>query len=250
MSIVELSLSPDVHQGPVKVVLADDECMFRTSLRHLLTAPPAVIKDVYHIDIGAGIDVVGEASTGEETITVVQEVKPELLLLDLSMPRMSGLDACRGLRDHADRMQTIILAGSIDRPQLLTAVKLGVRGFVLKDATTEVLFEAIMCVAGGQYWLGRTLVADLVDVMRSTLSGSHAYAGPGPRPALTSREREILALVAAGQANRDIATQLIVSEETVKHHLTRIFDKLGASNRLELARIAVTSGLLSDLPSS
>src|SRR5437762_8078268 len=91
------------------VVVADDECMFRASLRHLLTAPPAVVKDVYGVDIGAGFQVIGEAGTGEETIAVVGSTTPDLLLLDLSMPRMSGLDALRGLQGCRSTMRTIIL---------------------------------------------------------------------------------------------------------------------------------------------
>src|SRR5467141_4641064 len=91
---------------PVSVVLADDECMFRVSLRHLLTVPPSVIKDVYGVHVGPGFQVVGEAGSGEETISVVQSVKPDLLLLDLSMPRMSGLEAICPLHTSPDRMRT------------------------------------------------------------------------------------------------------------------------------------------------
>src|SRR6267378_4961025 len=94
---------------PLSVVLADDECMFRSSLRHLLTAPPSVIEEVYGVQVGAGFQVVGEAGTGEETVSVVQSVKPDLLLLDLSMPRMSGLDALCQLHACRDRMRTILL---------------------------------------------------------------------------------------------------------------------------------------------
>src|SRR5437867_13138204 len=89
----------------IRVVLADDECMFRTSLRHLLTAPPTVIKDVYGIDVGAGFDVVGEAASGEETVAVVESAKPELLLLDLAMPRMSGLNALQRLEPYRDTVR-------------------------------------------------------------------------------------------------------------------------------------------------
>src|SRR5436190_22502295 len=97
----------------IRVVLADDECMFRTSLRHLLTAPSSVIKDVYGIDVGAEFDVVGEAATGEETVALVGSVHPDLLLLDLSMPRMSGLNALRSLGECGTALRTVILAGQV-----------------------------------------------------------------------------------------------------------------------------------------
>jgi DNA-binding NarL/FixJ family response regulator len=231
----------------IRVVVADDECMFRMSLRQLLTAPPSVIKQVYGVEVGAGFQVVGEAASGAETVDMVESTKPDLLLLDLSMPRMSGLDALRGLQAHRTTTRTIILSGEIKKSHLLLAVQLGVRGVVLKDSTTERLFEAIMCVVTGQYWLGQTLVADLMEIVSSTL-GNQASTPTASRPfALTPRERQVLALVVAGHANKEIASACAVSEETVKHHLTRMFDKVGASNRLELAMLATRTGLVSQL---
>ena len=227
----------------VRVVLADDECMFRASLRQLLAVPPPVINDVYGVDVAMGFEVVGEAGSGEETIKVVQAVTPDLLLLDLSMPRMSGLDALRELRTLRDSMRTILLAGVINRTQLLTAIELGVRGLVLKDSTTELLFQAVMCVMADQHWLGQTLMTDLVETVRTLMRSSSA--GDGKRAfGLTPREREVLTQVAAGAPNKEIARKFAVSEETIKHHLTRMFDKVGASNRLELAMLATERGLI------
>jgi DNA-binding NarL/FixJ family response regulator len=236
---------PQPPTRPVTVVLADDECMFRSSLRQLLTAPPSVIKDVYGVDVGAGFHVVGEAGSGQDTVSTVEAVKPDLLLLDLSMPRMSGLEALCQLNGCRDRMRTILLAGAIERSQMLTAVQLGVHGLVMKDSTTERLFEAIVSVMAGRFWLGQPLVDDLVELVRC-LSQTPRAAGPAgatSRPPFTRREREVLALVVAGDTNREIASKFSVSEETVKHHLTRMFDKVGASNRLELAMKATQGGL-------
>jgi DNA-binding NarL/FixJ family response regulator len=228
---------------PVHVVLADDEGMFRASLRQLLTAPPSVIRDVYGVDVGAGFDVVGEASSGEETLTVVQSLRPDVLLVDLAMPRMSGLSALRGLQAANASVRTLILAGDITRPNLWSAIQLQVAGFVRKDETTELLFEAIMCVMAGQYWVGQSLMPDLMELIRTGGRPGNADIDPF---GLTPREREVLVLVAAGYPNKEIARSCAVSEETIKHHLTRMFDKVGASNRLELARVATQAGLISE----
>jgi DNA-binding NarL/FixJ family response regulator len=219
--------------------------MFRTSLRHLLTAPPSVIEEVYGVAVGAGFEVVGEAGSGEETVAVVHSVKPDLLLLDLSMPRMSGLDALGELAPLRETLCTILLAGAIEKTHLLTAVQLGIRGIVVKDSTTELLFEAIVSVMGGRSWLGQTVVSDLIELVRtlSQASTSGGRQGLG----LTRREREVLTLVISGCTNRQIATQFSVSEETIKHHLTRMFDKVGASNRLELAMKATQSGFSAEM---
>ena len=224
------------------MVLADSHGIFRASLRQLLSVPPSTIKDVYSVDVGAGFRVVGEADTGEETVRVVNAVEPELLLLDLSMPRMSGLEALVELKQHRDRMRTLLLTANADGGQLLSAVQHGVRGLILKNSTTELLFEAMITVLAGRYWLAQALVTDFIQAVRPLIESSKA-AGGKLTYGLTPREREVVTLVAAGCANKEIARQCAVSEETVKHHLTRIFDKVGASNRTELAMFAQRNGL-------
>ena len=228
---------------PVRVVLADDECLFRASLRQLLAAPAATIAEVYGVNVGPGFDVVGEAGSGEDTVRVVQSVRPDILLLDLSMPRMSGIDALREIVAAGCNLRVLVLAGTIDRPQLLAAVHLGARGLLLKDATTELLFEAIMAVSAGQYWLEQTLVTDLLETVRPMIQSSSA-AGGHLSYGLTPREREILAIVVGGASNKEVARACSLSEQTVKHHLTRIFDKMGASSRVELAMLATRQGLV------
>lgn len=240
------SPAPSESDRVIRTVLADDDCLFRASLRQLLAVPPPVIHDVYGVDVGAGFQVVGEAGTGEETVQVVESVQADLLLLDLNMPRMSGLEAVQAMTRPPG--VTILLAGVINRPQLLTAIQLGVRGLVLKHAPTELLFGAITDVLAGRYWLDQMLVTDLLESARPLIQSSRA-AGGANAYGLTPREREVLALVAAGYANKDIARKFAVSEETIKHHLTRIFDKVGVSNRVELARLAAERGLI-DPPAS
>lgn len=235
-------VAPNSHPGKAtRVVLADNHSIFRASLRQLLSVPPSTIKDVYSVDVGSGFHVVGEAGTGEDTVRVVASVDPDLLLIDPAMPRMSGLDAIGELLRH-DRMRTILLATALDKPQMLTAVQLGVRGLILKDSTTELLFDAIVSVMAGQYFFGRALLTDFMETVRPLIDSSKTQGGKLAF-GLTPREREVLALVSAGCANKEIARQCSVSEETVKHHLTRIFDKVGASNRTELAMLAARNGL-------
>jgi len=243
MSSIALGCNSLAADGgrPVRVVIADDEALFRASLRQLMAVPAGVIKDVYGVDVGAGFDVVGEAGTGEDAARIARAVEPDLMLLDLCMPRLSGLDALRELGSCRDRMRIMLLAGSIDRTQLMSAVRLGVRGLVLKDAPTEVFFEAITCVLAGRYWMGQTLVSDLVDMVRPLIQSSASASSLEAR--LTPREQQVLKMVAAGRTNKEIAGEWAVSEETIKHHLTRMFDKLGATNRVELAMLATQHGL-------
>jgi len=222
----------------VRVVLADDQCLFRASLRQLLAVPAPIIAEVYGVDVGAGFEVVGEAATGEETISIVDKARPDVVILDLSLPKISGLEALRAIA-AVHTMRTIVLAANLTRADVVAAVNLGARGLLLKEAPTSTLFAAIMCVVAGQYWISQTLLTHLLETVRPLLQSSDT-----PRTGkLTRRERQVLNLVVAGCTNKEIAQQCAVSEQTVKHHLTRMFDKVGASNRLELAVAATQCGL-------
>jgi two-component system nitrate/nitrite response regulator NarL len=228
-------------ERPVRVAIADDECLFRASLRQLLAVPPSIIQDVYGVDVGAGFDVVAEAASGEETIAMVETAHPDLLILDLELPRMSGLDVLRVVSSSGTR--TIVLAGNLSREELVAAVHLGARGLLLKDVPTPTLFEAIVSVVAGQYWITQALVTLLVETVRPLLQSPDLLGAGLPAGKLTRRERQVLSLVVAGCSNKEIAQQCSVSEQTIKHHLTRMFDKVGAANRLELAMVATQHGL-------
>jgi two-component system, NarL family, nitrate/nitrite response regulator NarL len=208
---------------PVRIVVADDHPIFREGLIKLLQTRP-------------DLKVVGGAADGDEALRLVAELEPDLLLLDLAMPRMAGLVALRELRDRSTRARIILVTAAIDRTEIITALQLGAQGVVLKESASDVLFKSIRAVMAGQYWVGRSRVTDLAATLRD-LSASH----PPTRKhfGLTPRELEIIGVILGGYSNNDIAAKFSISEKTVKHHLTNIFDKLGVSNRLELALFAL-----------
>jgi DNA-binding NarL/FixJ family response regulator len=176
----EIFLTQPIHQRPVRVVVADDECLFRASLRQLLAVPAPILKDVYGVDVGAGFEVVGEAGSGAETVKLVEAVHPDLLFLDLIILRTSGREVLRDLASARNTLRTILFADTIERIDLLTAAQLGVRGLVSKDSTTELLLEAIACVVAGQDWLGQTLLTDVMESVRPWIQSASTTI-PGRR---------------------------------------------------------------------
>jgi DNA-binding NarL/FixJ family response regulator len=215
--------------GKVRIVIADDHTIFRDGLRRLL-------------EMEEDLEVVGEAADGAEAVAMVESHGPSILLLDLAMPRMPGLETLRELGRRQSQTRTILLTAAIERRQILEALQAGARGVVLKEAATQVLLKAIRAVQGGSCWVGDAEVSDLEAYLRTlgTGSGSRARQDFG----LTRRETEILATIVAGLSNKEIAQRFQLSEDTVKHHLTNIFDKVGVSSRLELALFAINNHLV------
>jgi DNA-binding NarL/FixJ family response regulator len=211
------------------VLIADDHALFRDGLRRLLEEEP-------------GYEVVGEAADGEMLLSLARQTQADIILLDLAMPRQDGMEVLRTLADMEISARTLVLTASIDKGQVVQALKLGAYGVILKESTTQRLFDSIRCVMAGQYWIGRESVSDVVRALRTFTSP----ATPTSRArdfGLTPREIEIVTLVVAGYSNPDIAQRCSISEQTVKHHITNIFNKLGVSNRLELALFAVNHRL-------
>lgn len=213
----------------VRILIADDHPVFRHGLRTLLTAE-------------RDLQVVGEATNGGEVVDLVRQLDPDILLLDLAMPRLPGLDALRELSTSKPRTRTILLTVAIDKLQIVEALRLGARGVVLKEAATHLLLKSIRAVMTGQYWVGQESVADPLVAMRELVASAGHEAAAGTF-GLTARELEIVFAVGAGLTNRDIATRLSISEETVKKHLNHIFDKTSTANRLELALFAIKNKL-------
>jgi two-component system, NarL family, nitrate/nitrite response regulator NarL len=225
----------------IRIVIADDHQLLRAGLKSLLDAEP-------------GFTVVGEADDGEEAVRLARALEPDVLLLDLAMPGVSGMDALAELARTSTPVRTIVLTAAIEKPEIVKALQLGARGVVLKASAAELLFKSIHSVMAGQHWIGRAQVDDLVHALRASagdtparpLASAPAERASPRRFGLTARELEITGAVVAGFRNREIAEKLSLSEDTVKHHLSNIFDKVGASNRLELALFAVHHRLLAD----
>ena len=186
----------------------------------------------------------GEAADGEDAVAAVRELKPDVLLLDLAMPGVSGMEALDELARGPAGVRVVLLTAAIERIEVVKALELGAFGVVLKNSPPDLLFKAIRGVMAGQHWIGRESIKDVVDALRRYSES----APPRPRFGLTPRELEITSAIVLGCSNKEIAKKFVLSEDTVKHHLTNIYEKVGASNRLELALFAVHHRLLEDPP--
>lgn len=220
--------------GAIRLVIADDHPIFRDGLRKLLS-----LEDDF--------EVVGEARDGNDVLEIVRQVEPDVLLLDLRMPGMDGLAVLQNLKASGCRSKIIILTASEDKNEFVQAMKLGCSGIVLKQTATELLYKSIRKVNAGEIWLDSHTTA---AVMRQFASPGRITASDRKgreRSPLSQREREIVALVAQGFKNKEIAEKIFISEQTVKNHLHNIFDKLGVSDRLELALYAIHKGFHSDV---
>src|SRR4030095_6631755 len=217
------------NRRPINILIADDHPIFRDGLRRLLEAEP-------------GLKVIGEACDGAEAVRMARQLKPDILLLDLAMPRHPGLEALRELGTGQHSVRVILLTAAAEKHQIVEALQLGARGVVLKDSATQLLLKSIHTVMTGAYLVGRESVSNLVQYLRNLVQSSSEESRQ-KKFGLTPRELEIVSAVVAGYSNKEIAEYFKISEDTVKHHLSNIFDKLGVSTRLELALFAVNQAL-------
>jgi two-component system nitrate/nitrite response regulator NarL len=213
----------------IRILIADDHPIFRVGLRTVLESQ----KD---------FQVVGEAADGAEAVKLALKLKPDIFLLDLEMPKASGLEVLRQLSASRSSCRTLLVATTIEKEHTLAAIQLGARGVVLKETIPKLLLDSIRWVLSERFWVGRDRVADLIHAIQAVETTSDE-PDDFRRFGLTPRERQIIAAILGGYTNKDAAKEFSISQETVKRHLSSIFDKLGVSNRLELALFAIHHGL-------
>ena len=224
------SSTPASGVAPIRIVVADDHPVVRFGVRNMLLNEP-------------GFEVVGEAEDGDDAITQTLELEPDILLLDILMPRLPGLEAMRAIMTKSPRVKIVLLTSTISVQQIIEALQIGARGIVLKQSVAGDLTQALRAVLGGDYWIGGERVANLLKALQE-LQAQAAAVPERKTYGLTPRELEVVTCIVEGCSNRDIATQFSISEETVKRHLSNVFDKTGVSTRLELALFAIAHKLV------
>jgi DNA-binding NarL/FixJ family response regulator len=216
----------------IRIVLADHQLIFRDGMKSLLEGQP-------------DFAVVGEAGSPAQTLRLVRDLHPDVLLLDMAMAG-GGLAVLKKLAAMPQPVRIIALADAADREMMMTALSNGARGVIGRESTTAMLFKSIRTAVTDQYWIGRDDVGFLIERMRRLAQQSEAEQH-AKRFRLTRREMDIVTAVAAGESNKGIAQRLSLSEDTVKHHVSHVFDKLGVYSRLELAVFAINHKLVKDV---
>jgi len=237
--------------APVRVLIADDQKIVREGLVSLLSLLP-------------GIDVVGAATDGDDAVRQALALRPDVVLMDLNMPRCNGVEATEQLRDRQPGTRVVVLTTYADDDWVFAALQAGARGFLTKDAGAEEIHRAISTVASGDAQLDPSVQRRLLDALASgqrlAVAGQPAPSGPAPASPvtgstgaaapdalpgeLTPREAEVLRHIAAGLSNTEIAAALFVTEATVKTHINHIFTKTGLRDRAQLVRYAYQHGLV------
>jgi DNA-binding NarL/FixJ family response regulator len=236
--VVSHHIKVSTTEKTARVIIADDHDLARAGLREILSAEPS-------------IKIVGEASTGQEALKLCRELRPDVVLMDIRMPEMDGLDATRAIKDAHPKISVLLLTMHADPDYLLKALKAGAAGYVLKEAPQEELISALQRVVSGDTPLDPNLSADLLRQLvedlqeRATVSPKVANRRPTPSlEQLTPREFEIAGYLKLGWTNRQIAEELVVSPGTVKNHVEHIMAKLGVSDRTQAVVRALELGII------
>jgi DNA-binding NarL/FixJ family response regulator len=214
----------------IRVLIADDQALFRRGLFVVLGTEEL-------------IEVIAEAENGEEAVTRATELAPDVVLMDVRMPKLSGIEATRQIRELLPATKILILTVSDDQEDLFEAVKAGANGYLLKEISVEEVAEAIRAVMKGQSLIPPSMASKLLNEFTS-LARRAAQQEQIPTPVLTTRELEVLRLVAKGMSNKDVAEELFISENTVKNHVRNILEKLHLHSRMEAVMYAVRKRLL------
>jgi DNA-binding NarL/FixJ family response regulator len=215
---------------PIRVLVVDDHALFRRGLEMVLAAESDIV-------------VVGEAEDGADAVSRAAETLPDIVLLDVRMPRRSGIEACRAIKDAVPSAKIIMLTVSDEEADLYDAIKAGAMGYLLKEVPIEEVADAIRAVHGGQSLISPSMASKLLTEFASMVrrDGERQQV---PAPRLTDREMEVLRLVAKGMNNRDIAKDLFISENTVKNHIRNILEKLQLHSRMEAVVYAVREKMI------
>jgi DNA-binding NarL/FixJ family response regulator len=224
---------PVPDTDPIRVLIADDHALFRRGLEMVLQGEP-------------GLELVGQASDGQEAVQLAGEVVPDVVLMDIRMPKMTGIEAARKMKEVAPSAKIVILTISDEDDDLFEAIRAGASGYLLKDIPLDELAGSVRAVHGGQSLINPSMAGKLLTEF-ATLARRDAEDEPAkhaPAPKLTEREMEVLRLVARGMNNRDIAKELYISENTVKNHVRNILEKLQIHSRMEAVMIAVREKLI------
>ena len=217
---------------PIRTLIVDDRALFRRGLEIVLVTEP-------------DIEVVGEAGDGAEAVQRAGESLPDVVLMDIKMPRSSGIEACRSIKDVAPSARIIILTMSDEEEDLFDAIKAGASGYLLKDIPLDQVAEAVRSVHGGQSLISPSMAGKLLTEFASIARrATEESPREVPAPKLTDREMQVLKLVARGMNNRDIAKELFISDNTVKNHVRNILEKLQIHSRMEAVMVAVREKLI------
>jgi DNA-binding NarL/FixJ family response regulator len=215
-------------KSKIRVAIVDDHTLFREGIKRILS-------------LESDIEVVGEAIDGEEVISLLTNCRPDILLLDIKMERINGLQILPQIVQQYSFLKVIILTAQISLPESVTAIKNGARGIILKHSASEFLIKGIRKVYQGELWADTSTMTQVVESLSRKYRGEKE--SEKNKKDLSQREREVVCLVASGHRNKEIADKLFISEQTVKTHLSNIFQKLEINDRLELALYAMRNGL-------
>ncbi len=220
----------DTGHSRVRIVLADDRTILRTGLRHLLEGE-------------RDFQVVGDAEDGHEALNVTTKLQPDILVIDLQLPGLPVIEVLRQLSVQGDSVHSLVMATMDDEDNIAEAFRNGARGVVLEASATKDLIQGIRSVMDGKFWLGYRSVTRLgkrMPKLAELSKGQISQKSYG----LTKREMQIVTAIVSGYSNKEMARKFSLSEDTIKHHLTNVFDKAGVYNRLELALFAIHHGLV------
>jgi len=216
---------------PIRVLIVDDHALFRRGLEMVLADEP-------------DIEVIGEGGDGNEAVEMARDLLPDVLLMDIRMPRRSGIEACRAIKEAVPSAKIVMLTISDEDTDLFEAIKAGASGYLLKEISIDEVPQAVRAVHGGQSLISPSMASKLITEFAALAKRSEERQQQVPAPKLTEREMEVLRLVARGLGNREIAKELFISENTVKNHVRNILEKLQLHSRMEAVVYAVREKLL------